>query len=76
MSEVLDKPLVTNPRWAATVYYRSENGLIDVLHDIEELEELQELVESGPHFATIDRIEVRYVHAGNMALTLEEAERL
>lgn len=76
MTEVLDKPLVHYPRWTATIYYRSEGGIVDVMHDIDELEDLQELVERGPHFGTIDRIDVRYVHAGKLVLTLEEAERL
>lgn len=48
-------------RWQAVVFYRSNHGEIDVTHDIEELEELGAIVESGPSFAAIDRIEIRYV---------------
>lgn len=45
-------------RWHATVYYRSEEGSLDVEHDIEELEELQSLIERGPNWNTIVKIEV------------------
>ncbi len=48
----------TPPRWRATVWYQTEFGLIDVVHDIEELDMLQDLVERGPDFYTIDRIEI------------------
>ena len=76
MGEVLDQPLVKHVRWPATIYYRSAAGLIDVTHDFEELDELHDLVEAGPHWDTIDRIEVVRSDGRNRALTLEEAERL
>jgi hypothetical protein len=47
------------PRWVATIYYRTDAGLIDVEHEFEELDMLHDLVESGPSFYTIDRIEIR-----------------
>jgi hypothetical protein len=47
------------PRWVATIYYRSDKGMIDVEYVFEELEELQGLVERGPDWNTIDKIEVR-----------------
>jgi hypothetical protein len=63
-------------RWNATVYYRSDMGLVDVIHDIEELEDLHQLVESGPDWNTIDKIEI--VRIGNQTpnLTIEEAMKL
>lgn len=67
---------VTHVRWVATVHYRSDSGLIDVTHDMLELEELQDLVERGPHWDTIDRIEIVRADSRNLALTLEEAEKL
>ena len=48
------------PRWTAVVWYRTDAGLVDVEHLIEELDMLHDLVESGPDFHTIDRIEIRH----------------
>jgi hypothetical protein len=70
------EPEVTTVRWIATVYYRSASGIIDVQHDMLELDELHDLVERGPHWDCIDRIEVVRADGRNRALTLEEAEKL
>jgi hypothetical protein len=64
-------------RWVATIHYRSELGTIPVEHDVEELDEIYDLVEAGPDWNTIEKIEIvlaRVVHGG--IITLEEAERL
>jgi hypothetical protein len=45
-------------RWKATIHYRTNAGPVDVEHDIEEIEELQDLVELGPDWNAIDRIEI------------------
>lgn len=63
-------------RWTATVFYRSASGPIDVTHDLEELEELQSLVEAGPHWDTIDRIEIVRSDGRARQLTIEEAAAL
>lgn len=42
-------------RWSAVVHYRSDSGLVEVPHDIEELAELQDLVERGPDWNAIER---------------------
>ncbi len=76
MSEVIDRAPVTNARWIATVYYRSEIGIIDVRHDLLELEELHDLVERGPHWDTIDHVEIVRADSTERALTIEEAEAL
>ena len=47
-------------RWRAVAYYRTDAGIIDVEHEIKELEELQEIIERGPSFGAIDKIEVTY----------------
>jgi hypothetical protein len=61
-------------RWTVTVYYRLDAGLLDVTHDIEELEELQMLVERGPHWDTIDRIEIRLNRpAQNPSMTVQQS---
>jgi hypothetical protein len=61
-------------RWRAVIHYRSENGLIDVEHDFEELEELHGIVERGPSFCAVEKIEIFYMFA-DCVQTLEEAER-
>ena len=46
--------------WVAVIYYRTDLGLIDIEHEMEELEELQEIVERGPNWFALDRIEIRH----------------
>lgn len=61
-------------RWRATVFYRTDGGPVDVVHDLEELADLHEMVERGPHWDTIERIEiVRVNHNTDRALTVERA---
>jgi hypothetical protein len=56
------------PRWSAVVYYRTPDGLLDVEHVIEELDMLQDLIERGPDFNTIDRVEIRLNVPGGATL--------
>jgi hypothetical protein len=63
--------MVECPRWVATIYYRSDKGLVDVDYVIEELEDLQGLVERGPDWNTIDKIEVRLARKTDPNLTIE-----
>jgi hypothetical protein len=77
MSDTIEaSAAVTTARWIATVYYRTSAGLVDVTHDMTELEELQTLVERGPHWDTIDRIEIVRADGCDRALTIEEAATL
>jgi hypothetical protein len=76
MSDVAERPNVTLARWIATVHYRTAGGLVDVQHDLEEIEELQELVERGPHWDTIERIEIVRADGCERRLTVEEAAAL
>jgi hypothetical protein len=46
-------------RWLARVTYRSQSGPVGVDHHLEELAELYDIVERGPAWSTIERIEVR-----------------
>ena len=63
-----------NARWRATVYYRTANGTVDVQHSLGELEDLHDFVEAGPHWDTIERIEiVRVNHIDAADLTVEQA---
>lgn len=69
--------LSSDARWKAIVHYRSDTGLVDVEHLLEELDELAEYVEAGPHWDTIERIEiVRINHCTDPDLTIEEANIL
>lgn len=77
VSDVLERPAgVTHVRWIATVHYRSDSSLVDVSHDLLELDELHALVERGPHWDTIDHIEVVRADGRDEALTIEGARRL
>lgn len=59
------------PRWTATVWYRTDAGVVDVEHHIEELDMLHQIVERGPDFYTIDRIEIRHTENKDDGLTIE-----
>lgn len=61
------------PRWMATVYYRTDAGVIDVEHAFEELDMLHMLIERGPDFYTIDRIEIRHAANSQPTLTIEQS---
>lgn len=63
-------------RWIATVYYSTDNGLVDVDHDLVELEEIHGYVEAGPHWDAIDHIIIRRAVKLIQGLTVEEAEKL
>ena len=69
-----DLPLI---RWRAVAYYRTASGALDVTFDLEELAELHERIEGGPHWDTIEKIEVfRVDHSTAVDLTGEQAEEL
>lgn len=76
MSDVIDRPETTLVRWIARVIYRTESGLVDVQHDMEELEELQDHVERGPHWDAIEKIEIRRAIPSGELITVEEARRV
>lgn len=61
-------------RWKALVVYRSDNGPVDVVHDLQELHEIHDLIERGPHWGTIVSIVIVYVGV-ETGITLEDAER-
>lgn len=61
-------------RWHAIVWYRSENGLIDVHHDFEELDDLHDLIERGPSWEALDRIEIKYARP-IPKITIEQAAK-
>lgn len=70
-------------RWLARVGYRTDpvgNGntcVVEVTHDLEEIRDLHPLIERGPHWDTITKIEiVRVNHVTAPDLTLEQARAL
>lgn len=73
MPETLTHPETTTARWKVTIWYRSESGLIDVEHGIEELEELQDIVERGADWNTIEQIVVVLNRCTNPGMTVEQA---
>jgi hypothetical protein len=69
-----DMPLI---RWHALVYYRTDDGTLMCEYDLEELADLHDRVELGPHWDTIEKIEVfRVKHVSDETLTTEEALEL
>lgn len=63
-------------RWSATVYYRTENGILDVIHELEEIADLHQRIENGPDWNTIQKIEIIRVGNPMPNLTVEEAMKL
>lgn len=47
-------------RWRAVASYKADNGIVSFAHEFDELEELHDLIEAGPDWTTLDKIEVRY----------------
>jgi hypothetical protein len=64
-------------RWHAIVNYRTDNGTVAVDHHLEEIKDLHDLVEQGPHWDTIEKIEiVRIDHCTSDKLTVEQDREL
>ncbi len=60
-------------RWQATIFYRSDAGIVDVTHALEEIEELHDLVERGPDWNTIEKIEITLARVDEPGDTIEAA---
>lgn len=60
-------------RWTATIYYKTEAGIVDVVHDLEELADIHDVVEAGPHWDTIERVVIRRASKSIEGLTVEKA---
>jgi hypothetical protein len=63
-------------RWQATVIYRTDEGRSSVLRDMGELSELHGIIEGGPHWDTIVKIEIVRINGTSKTLTVEEAGKL
>ena len=72
-----EKNVMPEIRWHAVAYYRYEKGTVDIHHDLEELFELHDLIEHGPHWDTIEKIEIARVnHDTDEKLTVEQSMKL
>lgn len=63
-------------RWKAVILYRTDNGLIEKTHYMEEMYDLHDIVEQGAHWDCVDEIIVTRYNPCFVGLTLEEAEKL
>lgn len=61
--------------WRAVIHYRTDAGQVDVEHFFEELEDLHDIVERGPDWNTIIKIEVVLNRIVEPDLTIEQAEK-
>lgn len=72
---MVDAPTRT-ARWKATCFYRTDAGTLDVEWFLNEIGDLESHVELGPHWDTIEKIEIERInHKTSPALTIEEAAR-
>jgi hypothetical protein len=60
MTRFITETVEHSKRWVGTIYYRTDAGLINIELEMDELEELQEIVERGPNWFALERIEVRH----------------
>lgn len=64
-------------RWHATAVYRTQNGPLEVEHDLIEMSDLDNLIELGPHWDAIISIVIKRVnHVDSESLTIEQAQEL
>jgi hypothetical protein len=62
---------------AATVTYRTDAGPLDVPMLLREIGDLHDRIEQGPHWDTIEKIEIRRVnHIDSPTLTYEQAKKM
>lgn len=74
---MVDKALRSLARWRADAYYRADTGLIHNKLLLHEIADLHAWIEHGPHWDTIERIEIKRInHIESPTLTIEQAEKL
>ena len=68
-------------RWLVKIPYRTDAGTTVDVQTVEEIEDVHEIIEQGPNFYAVDRIEVSHnpehlkAHPGLASMTLESAAR-
>jgi hypothetical protein len=64
-------------RWRAVIRYHTEAGSVETTHFLSEIADLHDIVEVGPHWDTVLKIEIfRINHLEGTFLTVEAAQRL
>lgn len=64
-------------RWRAVIRYRTEAGSVETVHHLSEIEDLHDIVEDGPHWDTVLKIEIFRINPiDSPLLTVEAAQRL
>jgi hypothetical protein len=72
-----DDALSSRARWHAAITYRTDAGPLDVPMLLREIWDLHDPVEQGPHWDTIEKIEILCVnHIDSPTLTKEQAEKM
>ena len=72
-----DDALSNLARWHTVAYYKTSAGTLDVEMHLEEIEDLHDRIERGPHWDTVQLIEIRRVnHIFSEKLTIEQADEL
>jgi hypothetical protein len=72
-----DDALSSLARWHATVTYRHDTGPVDVPILLREIRDLHRWIEKGPHWDTIEKIQIlRVNHIDSPTLTKEQGEKL
>jgi hypothetical protein len=72
-----DDALSSLARWDVTVIYRTDAGPLDVPMLLREIGDLHERIEKGPHWDTIEKIEIRRVnHTDSPTLTYEQEKEM
>lgn len=61
------------PRWRVIITYRHVLGPVSVTYDVEELSELHDIVERGPDWNSIEKIEVTLRRVTIPGLTIANA---
>ena len=46
-------------RWIVTIVYRGDLGLIDVEHHVEEIADVHDMIERGPDWNCLERVEIK-----------------
>ena len=67
----------TNTRWQAVVRYRHDYGTQVVYYDLQEIADLDALIEHGPHWDCVQKIEITRVgYSTAPDLIVEQAAEL
>jgi hypothetical protein len=76
MTTIFTYPEVDTARWKAVLEYRSEHGIVDVEHAMEEPDELQDIVERGPDWNSLVKITIVLDRVTEPDLTVEGSQTL